>query len=121
MKSNSYIFFGFNEFDHHVRHVVMPNNQFNISHLVLKTAWEDENYSFDGVQNASVLQQALQLDSYYAMMVRGSCVRVPLSPDIWCPHNEMEHTEFETQRFFHVMWEVRTIIDSFVLFIHCNF
>lgn len=38
-------------------------------------------------------------------MVRGSCVKIPLTPDIWCPHDELQHTGEETQHFFQVMWE----------------
>lgn len=60
------------------------------------------------MSNLFVLQEALQRDSYYATMVRGSCVKIPLTPDIWCPHDELQHTGEETQHFFQVMWEVPT-------------
>ena len=95
----------FEMFEQTVRHKVMPNMNQSISHLVLKTAWEGENMDEKGNWIHSELQRALQLDSYYATMVRGSCVKVPLTPDIWCAHNEMEHTGEETTHFFQVMWK----------------
>lgn len=53
----------------------------------------------------SDLQKALQLDSYYATMVRGSCIKVPLTPDIWCAHDEMQHQGQDTTLFFSAMWD----------------
>jgi hypothetical protein len=47
--------------------------------------------------------QAQQLDLYYANLVHGASVKVPLS-EIWCPNNEMEHTDRDTDAFFKIMW-----------------
>lgn len=47
--------------------------------------------------------QSRQLDLFYANLVHGAAVRVPLS-DIWCPNNEMDHSEADSEQFFTVMW-----------------
>ena len=100
------VFRNFEEFERDVRHAMIPANQYSISHLVLQTAWEGENIlSPDGTWKQSDLQNALQLDSYYATMVRGACVKVPLTPDIWCAHDEMQHTGEDTALFFTIMWQ----------------
>ena len=100
------VFKDFEHFERTVRHAVIPTNQHSIGHLVLQTAWEGENIlSVDGTWKQSEIQKALQLDSYYATMVRGACIKVPLTPDIWCPHDEMQHTGEDTALFFTVMWQ----------------
>ena len=76
---------------------------------MIKTAWEEENFSYDGVANASDLQKALQLDAYYATMVRGASVNTALTPNIWCPHDELEHTGKENEDFFKAMWKARPL------------
>lgn len=67
---------------------------------------QGEFFDADGAPRMGNLKKALQLDAYYATMVRGSCVKIPLTPDIWCPHDELQHAEVETQNFFRVMWKV---------------
>lgn len=47
--------------------------------------------------------KAQQLDMYYSNLVHGAAVKVPLS-EIWCPNNEMEHSDRDTDKFFSVMW-----------------
>ena len=112
-----YTFNRFEDFEIAIRHMLIPNMQQSISHLVLKTAWEGENMDKDGTWKQGELQKALQLDSYYATMVRGACVKVPLTPDIWCAHNEMEHTGHETTHFFNVMWQARQAADCWFCFL----
>lgn len=48
--------------------------------------------------------QALQLDLFYAGLVHGACIKVPLT-EIWRSHNEMEHSERDTDQFFRAMWK----------------
>jgi hypothetical protein len=48
--------------------------------------------------------QAQQLDLFYANLVHGASVRTPLQ-EIWCPHNEMEHSLRDSEEFFRVMWK----------------
>jgi hypothetical protein len=38
-------------------------------------------------------------------MVRGACIKIPLTPDIWCAHDEMQHTGEDTTLFFSAMWD----------------
>lgn len=129
------IYHNLEHFESTVRRLVIPSGDRSLSHLVLKTAWEGEyTDSIDGEKRFSPLRDALQLDSYYATMVRGACVKactttfpvvelfsevflllilssgaqIPLTPDIWCSHDEMQHTGDETQHFFRVMWEAST-------------
>jgi hypothetical protein len=45
----------------------------------------------------------IQLDLFYANLVHGAAVRIPLS-EIWCPNNEIEHSDADSERFFKVMW-----------------
>lgn len=104
MQSSTF-FVGFGEFESTIRRLIIPNNEHSISHLVLKNAWDGEKYDADGTLRTSAMKDALQRDSYYATMVRGSCIKIPLTPDIWCPHDELQHTGEETQHFFRVMWE----------------
>ena len=49
----------------------------------------------------SLRESALKLDKYYSNLVHGAAVRVPL-PEIWCPENEMEHTEKDSEKFLKV-------------------
>jgi hypothetical protein len=47
--------------------------------------------------------EAQKLDKAYACMVHGSCMKVPLVPDIWCPHEGIESVipiGRETDSFF---------------------
>jgi hypothetical protein len=47
--------------------------------------------------------EAQKLDKAYACMVHGSCMKVPLVPDIWCPHEGIESVipiGKETDSFF---------------------
>lgn len=112
------VYFDLEHFESTVRGLVIPNGEKSISHLVLKTAWEGEYYdSVSGDKKYANLREALQLDSYYATMVRGACVKIPLTPDIWCSHDEMQHTGEETQHFFKVMWEVRSCCSFWFAFI----
>ncbi len=46
---------------------------------------------------------AQQLDMYYSNLVHGAAVKIPLG-EIWCPNNELEHLDRDTNKFFHVMW-----------------
>ena len=57
-----------------------------------------------GDDTSSVHDVARQMDRYYATLVHGAAVRVPL-PEIWCPENEMEHTARDSKQFFDVMWK----------------
>jgi hypothetical protein len=58
---------------------------------------------------------AQQLDLYYAKLVHGSCVKVPMS-EIWCPNNEMEHTERDTDAFFKIMWgSLKDVLEQVVM------
>jgi hypothetical protein len=43
-------------------------------------------------------------DMYYANLVHGACVKVPIS-EIWCPNDEMEHSDKDTESFFKAMWK----------------
>lgn len=52
----------------------------------------------------SLKYEAQRQDLYYANLVHGAAVRVPLS-DIWCAHNELEHSDRDTGKFFDVMWK----------------
>lgn len=52
----------------------------------------------------SVKYEAQRQDLYYANLVHGAAVRVPLS-DIWCAHNELEHSDRDSGKFFDVMWK----------------
>lgn len=99
-------FSSYGQFETFIRRLILPNNEYTISHLAIKTAWEGEEEEQQHASGtSSSLKEALQRDSYYATMIRGSCVKIPLTPDIWCPHDELQHTGEETQRFFEVMWE----------------
>jgi hypothetical protein len=48
--------------------------------------------------------KAQRMDMYYANLVHGASIKVPLS-EIWRPDNEMEHSEYDTNEFFRVMWK----------------
>ncbi len=54
-------------------------------------------------QGGDTGRKAQQLDLYYANLVHGASIKVPLG-EIWRPNNEMEHSEFDTSTFFTVMW-----------------
>lgn len=56
----------------------------------------------------SLRESALKLDKYYSNLVHGAAVRVPL-PEIWCPENEMEHTEKDSERFFKVCGKIQIL------------
>jgi hypothetical protein len=49
-------------------------------------------------------RKAQQLDLYYANLVHGAAIKVPLG-EIWCPSNELEHSDRDTDKFFEVMWK----------------
>jgi hypothetical protein len=55
------------------------------------------------LKGESTGRQAQLLDLYYANLVHGASVKVPLG-EIWRPNNEMEHSESDTSSFFNVMW-----------------
>lgn len=58
--------------------------------------------------------QAQQLDLFYANLVHGAGVRIPLQ-EIWCPHNEMEHSESDSEEFFKIMWKaLKDVLDESV-------
>lgn len=48
--------------------------------------------------------RAQQLDLYYANLVHGASVRTALQ-EIWCPHNETEHSERDSEEFLKLMWK----------------
>ena len=52
----------------------------------------------------NVRHVAQQQDLFYANLVHGASVRVPLA-DIWCPNNQLEHTDRDTNKFFDIMWK----------------
>lgn len=59
-------------------------------------------------------EKARQLDLYYANLVHGAAVRIPLA-EVWSPNNELEHTEQDSEAFFKVMWRcLRDVIESSV-------
>jgi hypothetical protein len=49
-------------------------------------------------------RKAQQLDMYYSNLVHGAAIKVPLG-EIWCPSNELEHSDRDTDKFFEVMWK----------------
>lgn len=56
--------------------------------------------------------RAQQLDLYYANLVHGASVRAPLQ-EIWCPHNETEHSERDSEQFFRLMWtSLKDVLDE---------
>lgn len=56
--------------------------------------------------------ESQQLDLYYANLVHGASIRVPLA-EIWCAANEMEHSDRDTGEFFAVMWKgLRDVLDT---------
>jgi hypothetical protein len=53
--------------------------------------------------NSDPGRNAQRMDMYYSNLVHGAAVRVPLA-EIWCPDNELEHSDRDTDQFFRVMW-----------------
>ncbi len=48
--------------------------------------------------------KAQEQDLFYANLVHGSSVRIPLA-DIWAPNNQLEHTDRDSNKFFDIMWK----------------
>jgi hypothetical protein len=106
-----------NEFKNYMLRSILgggPSEIGEMQLLVLHRAWILEDHvmaSKIGRHDTSLEHihlEAQKLDKSYACMVHGACTKVPLVPDIWCPHESMDSVipiGKETESFFRGMWK----------------
>jgi hypothetical protein len=91
-----------------LRKILIPEADWKrdgLPRLLLHRFWDVENERRQGDRFASMITQAQELDSLYASMVHGASVKIPLTPDIWCPSHNIASTLFgmrESEQFFKV-------------------